>query len=629
MNRVNASQLAAACSDPAFLETLKQDPDAKPSKSPPFITPERTEASGSAFHQLVDRFSRWLVEQGTGTTERKGKAKGSGKTTAPATTKADREKLVSTQALWDVFFDRFAKDRLLKVAERSGSEAASNLSLALRAWCERMAVLRETGSGYRSWGEILIVNEHELNGIVIPLPEGELLVDGRIDALRWDGAAFQIVDYKLSKGSKLDSDALQLALYAHLLGASSHGLSVGGQLEYYEPDLHVVHFTAEELDEIFRQKVVPVLREILRAWHGRGDTGDGVTRPHDGTARAIEQCYTAFNITVSVIDWIESPQLVRFRLKPASGVKVTSLANRKADLQVHLGCSACPRVQSGPGAVYVDLPKDEPDTVHWRRLIGSVDSPVPHSPTAFPIGMDIYSRPLIGDLAESQTAHGLIGGVAGSGKSELLKTVVASLLYRNKPESLKLTLVDPKMLTFGAIKESPFLTHPILVNLDEALQVLQDAINQMEQRYATLDSEGFENLRARFEAGKTDIPFWVIIVDEFADLVLADKEQRSRFETIVSRIAAKGRASGLHLLLATQRPDSKVVSPQIKANLPLKICLRVTSGANSQIVLDESGGEDLLGRGDLLCDRGKGIERAQSGFIDKEELLSLRNHCIR
>jgi S-DNA-T family DNA segregation ATPase FtsK/SpoIIIE len=145
----------------------------------------------------------------------------------------------------------------------------------------------------------------------------------------------------------------------------------------------------------------------------------------------------------------------------------------------------------------------------------------------------------------------------------------------------------------------------------------------MDERYRLLAAEGQTSLQERWEAGMTDIPFLVIIFDEFADLILADRGAKKEFEELVVRLAAKGRAAGIHLLLATQRPDRTIVTGLIKANLPLKICLRVTTATNSQIVIDEPGAECLLGRGDLLCDAGRGLIRAQSCFIPQSQFLKL------
>jgi len=145
----------------------------------------------------------------------------------------------------------------------------------------------------------------------------------------------------------------------------------------------------------------------------------------------------------------------------------------------------------------------------------------------------------------------------------------------------------------------------------------------MDKRYQSLATEGQTSLKERWDAGMTDIPYYILVFDEFADLILADRDAKKAFEELVARIAAKGRAAGIHLLLATQRPDRNIVTGLIKANLPLKICLKVISSTNSQIVLDESGAEQLLGRGDLLCNAGRGLVRAQSYFIPQPEFLKL------
>jgi S-DNA-T family DNA segregation ATPase FtsK/SpoIIIE len=163
----------------------------------------------------------------------------------------------------------------------------------------------------------------------------------------------------------------------------------------------------------------------------------------------------------------------------------------------------------------------------------------------------------------------------------------------------------------------------VVTDVEAAFPHLLDAAEEMDKRYHILFREGFENLSDRFKAGKSDIPYHVIVFDEFADLILSDKKTKKEFESVVTRLAAKGRAAGIHLILATQRPDRNVVTGLIKANLPLKVCMRVINATNSSIILDQTGAEKLLGRGDLLCDRGKGIERAQSPYITQEEFRKL------
>jgi S-DNA-T family DNA segregation ATPase FtsK/SpoIIIE len=242
-------------------------------------------------------------------------------------------------------------------------------------------------------------------------------------------------------------------------------------------------------------------------------------------------------------------------------------------------------------------------------------------PLAFPVGVGIDGEVVTADFADPNMCHLLVAGTSGSGKSEFLKSVVASLMVKHPPGGLRLSIIDPKILTFGALKEARHLDGPVLTQIDEAIGCLETAVKEMDARYVRLAGEGFENLGQR--GAKKDMPFRIIVFDEFADLVLAGKQQREQFESLVARLAQKGRAAGIHLVLATQRPDSKIVTGLIKSNLPLKVCLRVVNSTNSQIVLDEPGAEALLGHGDLLCQRGRGLERAQAPFISQEELRAL------
>jgi S-DNA-T family DNA segregation ATPase FtsK/SpoIIIE len=237
------------------------------------------------------------------------------------------------------------------------------------------------------------------------------------------------------------------------------------------------------------------------------------------------------------------------------------------------------------------------------------------------VGVGIDGEVLTADFADPNTRHLLVAGTSGSGKSEFLKCLVASLLAKHPPGALRLSVVDPKILTFGALKNSRHLNEPVLTRIDEAIACLEAAVVQMDARYAQLAIEGLENLGQR--GPRADMPFRVVLFDEFADLVLAGRDERDQFENLVTRLAQKGRAAGIHLVLATQRPDSKIVTGLIKSNLPFRVCLRMVNATNSQIVLDEPGAEALLGRGDLLCQRGLGLERAQAPFISQEELRAL------
>jgi S-DNA-T family DNA segregation ATPase FtsK/SpoIIIE len=229
---------------------------------------------------------------------------------------------------------------------------------------------------------------------------------------------------------------------------------------------------------------------------------------------------------------------------------------------------------------------------------------------------------VVADFADPNTCHALVAGSTGSGKSEWLKAMVANILLRSTPQHVQIALIDPKILTFAGVEGSPYLWRPVATTLAEAMAILRDAVAEMDARYQMLAREGFVNLGEGIGAGKVDLPFLVLIFDEFADLILAGRDDKKDFESLVARLAGKGRAAGIHLVLATQRPDRTVVTGLIKSNLPLKVCLKVANAVNAQIVLDEPGAESLFGKGDLLCDAGRGLVRAQGLFIPQPEFLA-------
>ena len=204
-----------------------------------------------------------------------------------------------------------------------------------------------------------------------------------------------------------------------------------------------------------------------------------------------------------------------------------------------------------------------------------------------------------------------------------LNRLLRALAFRNAPERVRLALVDPKILTFSSVESSPYLWRPLATDIDTALAVLESAVSEMEDRYRTLAKEGFVSILDRIRAGRIDLPFIVLVFDEFADLILTGRGERKSFEDMVARLAGKGRAAGVHLVLATQRPDRTVVTGLIKSNLPMKVCLRVANATNSQIVLGEGGAESLLGKGDLLCDLGRGIARAQSYYVPQSDFVGV------
>jgi len=571
---------------------------------------------GALFHRLVQEFTHWLCHG-----------------RAPKTARG----LTTAEALWHEFYHRFAEASLGELAEAGQVESAHHLSACLRAFCARLAHLRGAIAGFSHWQDLFLGEELAVD--CTDIAGTGLCVSGRVDAIRRDPAhGVVVVDYKLSRGGETKHDLVQLAIYGHLLEASRPGIDFTGLLEYYEPELAVLEVSAADLRDLFSQMVLPVAAELGRPASAPpavpapppatpvppdpvsdppvSDTPGGET---DHSA-LIAETFAAFKLAVEVMGRTTAPQLVRYRVRPAAGVKVVSLANRAEDLQVSLALPSPPRIEPARGCVTIDVPKAVPDTVLWRDIQAAPELADHPSRVAFAIGLGVEGTPLMADFADPKTCHMLVAGTSGSGKSEFLRSMAASLLQRNAPASLNLTLIDPKILSFRDLEGCPHLTGPIISSPEDAIASLEQAVKDMDKRYRRLADEGYSNLGERIAAGHTDLPFHVMVFDEFADLVLAGRQQKAQFEGLVARLAAKGRAAGIHLVLATQRPDKTIVTGTIKANLPLRVCLKVTSAVNSQIILDEPGGEALVGRGDLLCDRGLGIERAQSAFLPAADM---------
>ena len=579
---ISVSDLKCACLDP---EWCRQWCRGEQPSSRSFAPPGSIPVYGILFHKIVENFVKWI------------------------TTVKGTENLKDYHALWFEMYHRFAKKELTRLTKDDKIDSVYYLTQAFKAFCQQMIRLRTRTHGFQAWHSIYLQEEFRLQDINLKVDEAHFFISGQLDAIRTHpDHDLEIVDYKLSQGANQQHDLLQIAIYAKLLQIIRPKLTCCGMLEYYNPELQQRPVSVKELQQIFQERVAPVLAELC-----------GQKKILEFGER-IKNCYASFKLKVEVTGKVEAPQLTRYKIKPAPGVKVISLASRANDLQVDLNLKEPPLIEPAQGCVTIDIPKEKPDTVLWHKMITTVQN---KSYLAFPVGIGMDGQILMADFADPNMCHALVAGASGSGKSEFLKSMTASLLHNNNTKTLQITIIDPKILSFGSFSNCKFLTEPIITDLSRAVSCLKNAVIEMDARYQQLSQEGFENLSQRFQSGKKNLPFYLIVFDEFADLILAGREQKKIFETLVSRLAAKGRAAGIHLVLATQRPDRKIVTGLIKSNLPLKICFKVTSTANSQIVLDQNGGESLLGRGDLLCDCGKKIERAQSPYISQKELLKL------
>jgi hypothetical protein len=350
------------------------------------------------------------------------------------------------------------------------------------------------------------------------------------------------------------------------------------------------------------------------------------TQPAEGISwadkllRAVTDKLIEFGQKVEPLGVEIGPTFVRLRLKPLGKTSIGKVRNHAKDLRSHIaGIASVPVIDDQPGYISVDVQRPDRQTVRLAECLGKAPAALDSRPV-FPVGVDVTGRPHWLDLADSSTCHVLAAGTTGSGKSEFLKAMLAGLAARLSPLDLRFVLVDPKHVTFNFPKSSPYLLHPVAHTVAEAMPLVQECFAETERRYALLEKRSLEHVGQL--KGKDALPRIVIVFDEFADL-MADRETRKELEGSLKRIGALARAAGIHLVLATQRPDKDVVTPLLRANLPTRICLRVDGERNSKIILDEEGGENLLGNGDLFWKHGGGMIRLQGAFVAKPELEKL------
>jgi DNA segregation ATPase FtsK/SpoIIIE, S-DNA-T family len=337
-----------------------------------------------------------------------------------------------------------------------------------------------------------------------------------------------------------------------------------------------------------------------------------------------------FNVQGKVLQIEPGPVITRFKIELAPGTPVRKISNLSEDLALALRARRI-RIQApipGESLVGVEIPNTKPETVHIKELLRSPQFRDARMKLPVVLGKDTAGHPYFTDLARAP--HLLIAGQTGSGKSVCINTIMSSFLFSQSPERLRMILIDPKVVELSTYAQIPHLLAPVVTKPEEAVQALKWTAREMDRRYDVLAMAGVRNIAGfndKFEAGTLSesmpeeergrMPYLLLIIDEFADLMMvAGKE----VETNVARIAQKARAVGIHMILATQRPSTNVITGVIKANLPTRIAFQVASQIAARTILDKQGAEDLLGRGDMLF---RGIEapeavRVHGAFVSDE-----------
>lgn len=331
------------------------------------------------------------------------------------------------------------------------------------------------------------------------------------------------------------------------------------------------------------------------------------------------------SIPVLPSGYTTGPRFIRLKIIPDISKKVTfsKISNRAVDIQLGLSLSAPPLIQAQSGYISCDVQHDEWRPCDVRSLVHDAKLSS-RSVVPFPIGRKIDGSVMMGDLADPVMTSCLIGGTSGSGKSELIRSLVVGITLLNPHTPFSFILIDPKRVTFTDFVSFPSLSMPVIMDPDKAMEILGGCVGEMEDRYIQLEKAGYSNISDYNIHESEPMIRCIVVIDEYADLIM-NIGSKEALETAIQKIGQRGRAAGFHLILATQRPDARIITGVIKANLQLKIALKVTSSTNSRIILDESGAECLAGYGDMLIGGSVPVQRLQGALVSPEDYSA----CLR
>ncbi|EIN7678719.1 DNA translocase FtsK [Listeria monocytogenes] len=345
----------------------------------------------------------------------------------------------------------------------------------------------------------------------------------------------------------------------------------------------------------------------------------------------LDETLENFNVQASVVNRTQGPAVTRFEVQPEKGVKVSKITNLTDDIKLNLAAKDI-RIEApipGKSTVGIEIPNQTSRPVMLSELMNTEAFQSSTSPLTAALGLDISGTPIITDL--QKMPHGLIAGATGSGKSVCINSLLVSLLYKATPDQLKLLLIDPKMVELAPYNRIPHLVSPVITDARAATVALKWAVEEMERRYQLFSHTGVRNMEKYNEyASHPDhtgekLPYILIVIDELADLMMVAPND---VEESISRIAQKARACGIHMIVATQRPSVDVITGLIKANIPTRVSFSVSSQIDSRTILDASGAEKLLGKGDMLflpSGASKPV-RLQGTFVSDEEIDAVVAH---
>jgi S-DNA-T family DNA segregation ATPase FtsK/SpoIIIE len=367
---------------------------------------------------------------------------------------------------------------------------------------------------------------------------------------------------------------------------------------------------------VYERPPLELLGDPLRGARApRGDPGE--------TARALEQTLASFGVEAKVVHWEQGPVVTRYEVQPGAGVKVQKITSLTNDIALNLAAPSV-RIEApipGKSAVGIEIPNQKSSLVHIKEILTQPSFQTQVGSLIVALGKNLTGQPIVADLTEMP--HLLIAGATGSGKSVALNAIIASLLFRYTPDEVRFVMIDPKRIEMTNYNDIPHLLIPVVTNPRAAAGALKQMLRVMEERFERFAAAGVRNIQAYNELADADpLPFIVIVVDELADLMMVAPAD---FEDVIVRLAQMTRATGIHLVVATQRPSVDVITGLIKANIPSRIAFAVSSQVDSRTIIDGPGAEKLLGRGDMLflpMGASRAV-RAQGSFIGDGEIQAL------
>ena len=348
----------------------------------------------------------------------------------------------------------------------------------------------------------------------------------------------------------------------------------------------------------------------------------------------IQSTFAKFKINVDVVNVVQGATITLYELQVDSGINLNKLEGYTKNLMAGLAAKSIRIIAPIPGksTVGVEVPNNESETVYLSGLLESKEFISAKSALSVVIGEDIEGKTIVGNI--DKMPHMLVAGCSGSGKSVCLNVILLSILFRSSPEDVRLVIIDPKRVEFTPFFDIPHLLIPVVTDMKRASGVLEWLVNEMENRYIEFEkclvvndiysyNEYISENHVMDDDGnpKRKMPQILVIIDEFADLIMVEKTDIANY---VMRLGQKARAAGIHVILATQRPSTKVIPGEIKSNIPTKIALKTTSNVDSRVILDSNGAEKLLGNGDMLFDNGTSdLIRVQGPFVSKKEVKTI------